>query len=149
MAVGFTPIPHDIETTAFGVSRADAPLSAYLDRHEGISAGRGVVYHSDAWHRPKQLGHLVSWDFDREGWKAFLRDCLRLVCPDGLVDMQVEIAVSPILRRIRAAQDRDDARGLRMLASLIANLPPDYVPEDLRDEVEVPAKPTRKRVRKD
>jgi hypothetical protein len=149
MAVGFTPVPHDIDATAFGASRGDAPLSAYLDRHVGVSGGRGVVYHSDAWHRPKQLGHLVSWEFDREGWKAFLRDCLALVSPDGLVDMQVEIAVAPVLRRIRAAQDRDDARGRRMLASLVSHLPPDHVPEDLRDELEVPAKPTRKRVRKD
>ena len=148
MGAGFTPVPHDIETTAFGESRAGAPLSAYLDRYEGMSRGRPVVYHADAWHRPKQPGHLVSWERDREGWKGFLRQCLALVSPDGLVDMQVELAVAPVLRRIQAAQDRDDARGQRMLTALLSHLPPEHVPADLRDQVE-PPKPARKRARKE
>ena len=148
MGVGFVPVPHDIECSAFGDSRAGAPLSAYLDRYEGVSRGRPVVYHADAWHRPKQLGHLVSWEHDREGWKDFLRRCLALVSPDGLIDMQVEMAVAPVLRRIQAAQDRDDARGQRMLAALLAHLPPEHIPVDLRDEVE-PPKPARKRARKE
>jgi hypothetical protein len=148
MGVGYVPVPHDIETTAFGESRAGAPLSAYLDRHEGVSRGRPVVFHCDAWRRPVQLGNLVDWQRDHEGWKAFLRQCLALVSPDGLVDMQISLAVTPVLRRIRAAQDRDDARGQRMLSALLSNLPPEHVPDDLRDEVE-PPKPTRKRVRKE
>lgn len=157
MGVGFTPVPHDIEAVAFGESRSNAALSSYLDRYEGISQGQHVVYHSDAWHRPKQLGHLVSWDFDREGWKAFLRSCLALVAPEGLVDLQVRIAVDPVIRRIRAAQDREDARGRRILSQLVANLPPEHIPADLvesasvntADAAESTPKAPRKRIRKE
>ena len=147
MAAGYTPIPHDLDCVAFGESRAGAALSSYLDRHEGISAGQPVVYHSDAWHRPKQLGHLTSWDFDREGWKAFLRQCLAIVSPDGLVDMQVQIAVNPVLRRIRAAQDREDARGRRMLSQLVNHLPVEFIPADLVEAAmaDATAKPTPKK----
>ncbi len=148
MAVGYTPVPHDIACEAFGASRAGASLSSYLDRHEGISSGRPVVYHSDAWHRPKQLGHLTSWEFDREGWKVFLRQCLALVSPEGLVELQVQIAVNPVLRRIRAAEDRDDARGRRMLAQLVSHLPPEFVPADLMEAAEATSTSKAKTQRK-
>jgi hypothetical protein len=136
IANGYQPVPHDMACEAFGQSRAGSPVSTYLDRYEGVSGGRGVVYYSDAWHRPRQLGHLTSWEHDRDGWKAFLARCLDIVSPNGLVDLQVQLAVAPVLRRIRAAQDRDDARGRRMLLQLLSHLPAEHVPSDLADLVE-------------
>jgi len=93
MAEGMVPIPHDIECEAFGESRAGAPLSAYIDRYEGVCRGRRVVYHSEAWERPYQLGNATDWQRDHEGKKAFLRKCLAMVSPDGLVELQVRLAV--------------------------------------------------------
>jgi hypothetical protein len=150
MGEGFVPVPHDIDCEAFGESRAGAPLSAYLDRHQGVSRGRSVVYHSDAWERPYQLGNATDWKRDHEGWKAFLRKCLAIVSPDGLVDLQVRIAVDPLVRRIRAAQDRDDARGRRMLVKMFSNLPAEHCPDDLlaaREAVMPKTKTQRKSAR--
>ena len=133
MGVGYVAVPHDLPAVAFGEDRKTAPVSTYLDRYEGVSHGRGVVYYSEAWRRPKRIGHLVSWEFDREGWLAFLGDCLALVCPDGLVQMQIDLAMQPLVRRLRAAQDREDSRGRRMVATLLDNAPIDHLPADLLD----------------
>jgi|TARA_S200002703_G_scaffold140227_1_gene131375 hypothetical protein len=131
MAEGMVPIPHDIECEAFGESRAGAPLSAYIDRYEGVCRGRRVVYHSEAWERPYQLGNATDWQRDHEGKKAFLRKCLAMVSPDGLVELQVRLAVEPLVRRIRAALDRDDARGKRNAVRMFNHLPAEHCPEDL------------------
>jgi len=150
IANGYQPVPHDLPCEAFGQSRAGSPVSTYLDRYQGVSGGRGVVYYSDAWHRPKQLGHITNWEHDREGWKAFLAQCLEIVSPNGLVDLQVQLAVRPILRRVRAAQDRGDARGNRMLRQLLCHLPPEHVPSELLDLVaESQHKPKTARRRKE
>lgn len=149
IAQGYQPVPHDLPCQAFGAPRAGSPVSTYLDRYEGVSRGRRVVYYSDAWHRPRQLGHLTSWEHDRAGWLDFLERCLALVSPDGLVDLQVQLAVAPVLRRVRAAQDRDDARGRRMLAQLLSHLPAEHVPDDLRHLVASEQKPKTARRRKE
>ena len=92
-----------------------------------------MVYYSEAWRRPKRIGHLVSWEADREGWLKFLGDCLALVSPNGLVQMQIDLAMQPLVRRLRAAQDREDSRGRRMVATLLDNAPIDHLPPDLLD----------------
>jgi hypothetical protein len=152
MTAGYTPVPHDLKAVAFGESRTNAPISAYLDRYEGVAHGRRVVYYSDAWHRPRRVGHLTSWEYDEEGWMTFLQSCLDLVAPGGLLGMQVQIAIQPIVRRLRAAQDRDDSRGRRMVRTLLEHAPIDHLPPDLQElaaERATPAPaPTPKRARK-
>jgi hypothetical protein len=133
MAVGYTAVPHDIAAVAFGEDRANAQVSTYLDRYEGVSDGRKVVYYSEAWKRPRRIGHLVNWEIDRDGWLDFLQSCLDLVCPDGLIQVQVDLALEPTLRRLRAAQDREDSRGRRMMATLLRHAPTEHLPPDLAD----------------
>lgn len=133
MGAGYVAVPHDIPATAFGADRKDSPVSTYLDRYEGVSMGRRVVYYSEAWRRPQRIGHLVSWEYDRPGWLAFLQSCLNLVSPDGLVQVQIDLAVAPLVRQIRAAQDREDSRGRRRLGLLLKNAPMEHLPADLAD----------------
>lgn len=136
VADGWTAIPHNFDCVAFGESRASAPLSAYLDRYEGVAQGRGVVYHSDAWSRPRRIGHLVTWDRDHDGWADFLRRCLALVTPGDLDPMQIAIAVEPLAAGIRGLLDRDDARGRRLLAQHLTHMPTEHCPPDLVEVLE-------------
>lgn len=135
VAIGFQPVPHDLDCVAFGESRAGSPVSTYLDRHVGIDGDRRrVVYYSDAWTRPKRIGHLVRWERDHAGWLDFLDQCLALVCPTGeLEPLQIELAMEPVIRRIRTAQDREDSRGRRMVDALLAQVPHEHLPPDLAD----------------
>lgn len=131
MGIGFVSVPHDMTCTAFGAVRVNPEVSAYLDRYQGVAQGRGVTYYSDAWHRPRRIGHLVAWDFDESGWMAFLGECLRTVHPGDLDPVQIEIATAPLITSIRSAQDRSDERGRRTVVELLAHLPPEHTPDDL------------------
>lgn len=131
MQLGFVAVPHVMDCVAFGAPRANPEVSAYLDRYQGVAQGRAVTYYSDAWHRPRRIGHLVAWDFDEAGWMAFLAQCLKLVTPGELDPVQVEIATLPLISAIRAAQDRSDERGKRTVTELLGHLPPEHTPDDL------------------
>jgi hypothetical protein len=131
MQLGFVAVPHVMDCVAFGAPRVNPEVSAYLDRYQGVAQGRAVTYYSDAWHRPRRIGHLVAWDFDEAGWMAFLAQCLKLVTPGELDPVQVEIATLPLISAIRAAQDRSDERGKRTVTELLGHLPPEHTPDDL------------------
>lgn len=127
---GYQPIPHNFPAVAFGEDRSTAELSTYLDRHEGVSQGSMVVYHCDAWHRPRRLGAMTMWDFDAPGWKAWLVS-VRDELIGELHPSQVDMAVAPLARAIRRLSERDDKRAARGLREHLAHMPRQYCPDDL------------------
>ena len=133
---GYVEIPHDrLPCVAFGASRAGAKHSTYLERYEGVGAdGRPVTQWVDAWQRPQQIGHLVVWETDDEGRDEFLAAALRDLACGGrdLTSAQVQLAIRPILARIRAEADRDTARSRRLIATMAGHLPAEHTPPDIR-----------------
>jgi|DEB0MinimDraft_10_1074344.scaffolds.fasta_scaffold17092_2 hypothetical protein len=127
--MGFVAVPHTFPVVAFGEKRDPGAGSTYLQRFES----RGMVYHADAWHRPKVYGHITRWEFDAEGYHKFLCDVrdkvLGMKKPE---DWQIEIATRALLEEIQLLQEREDARGRRLLAERLAQLPPDLIPPDLK-----------------
>ena len=121
-------IPHDIEVVAFGVQR-----QGYLSQWRGrVGESQGEVDHwTDAWHRPRQIGHLTRWEFDADGWADFLGRCLAHVWPGDLDAVQVELAVEPVLRTLRTCIGRDSIPAKQAVGACFRNIPPDEVPPDL------------------
>jgi hypothetical protein len=127
-AQGFTKIPQDFECIAFGERRI-----GYLDRWEqrrndGLP---GIVYWSDAWHRPRALGQRVVWDFDADGWADFLQRVLEYISPGKIDPAQIEIATTPLIQACRGLLGRDDGLGKRQLHEHLRQLPREYAPPDL------------------
>lgn len=130
-ATGYVEVPHDFPVTAFGKKRDPAQGSTYLQRFEA----RGVVYHADAWHRPRVYGHQTRWEFDAEGWLKFLvdiRKSAQVLDLKKLEPFQIELASQSLLAEVRRLQDREGASAKRSLAKRLVHLPADLVPPELR-----------------
>jgi len=147
---GYVEIPHDrLPCVAFGESRAGAAHSVYLERHEGVDiTGRKVSQWTSAWTRYVRLGHMVRPEHDHEGKDRFLEQAmLDLVCRDGkLAPVQIEMAIEPLVARIGRESNNDTPRARRMIAQMVAQLPPEHTPDSVRAimrrlEIEQPTRP--------
>ena len=136
---GYVEIPHDrLPCTAWGESRAGGGRSSYLDRYEGVDrGGRGAVRWVDAWTRPRQIGHLVSWEQDAAGRDAFLIAALMDLANRGdpLHPVQIELAVRPVALRIENAANRDTPRSRRLIEQMYRHIPPEHVPDSVRTTI--------------
>lgn len=129
---GYHSIPHDRPAVAFGVQRQPYP-STYIAEYRGVDQkGRPVTHYTDAWRRPQSIGHLTTWELDSDGYDDWLEGCLEIVSPDGLLPVQIDLAIGPVLHNARRLLDRDDQRGKRLLREQVLHLPADLVPDDLQ-----------------
>lgn len=134
---GYVAIPHNfVPCVAFGESRVGSEPSYYLRKHEGYDGeGRSVEMFTDAWMRPRQLGHLTTWENDREGRDTFLIEALRRLVMGGrdLEPIQVEIATMPLIRRILDEARMDTAHARQMIREMVVHLPPEHMPDSIKD----------------
>lgn len=148
---GYVQIPHDrLPCVAFGQSRENARHSVYLERHEGVDLdGRPAVQWTTAWTRYARLGHMSIPEHDHEGKDRFLEQAmLDLVCKDGkLSEVQIGMAIRPVVDRIHAEASNDTPRARRLIADMAAHLPREHTPDSVRAilqrlEIELPDPPT-------
>lgn len=148
-AEGFVAIPHNFPVKAFGQMRENCEISTYLDRHMVVDpSGRTVEHYVSAFHRPRQLGHLTDWEFDRKGYDEFRRSALALTGFKELTEQQVAIAIQPLEAIALELLDRDDARSKRMLREVLGHIPKDRLSPDLAERLDAARKPrggTRKK----
>jgi hypothetical protein len=125
---GWKPVPHGMTCVAFGTERTD-----YLSRWQGrVGESSSIVdYWTDAWHRPRQIGHLTRWEFDAEGWRDFLSRCLEVVWTGDLDPLQIELATAPVIRTLRSCLGRESIPARQAVAACCRNLPEEHVPADL------------------
>jgi len=138
VADGWHQVPHGIECVAFGETRTAAMCgraieSTYLTHHRGLLHRRPASYYTDAWHRPRVIGPLTRWSFDEDGWVDFLGRCLKLVWDKPLDEIQIELAVEPVIRRLRTSLGRDTIPCKQAVGACLTHLPAEHVPADLRE----------------
>ena len=107
---GWVAIPHDLPVVAFGKRITEPAPSTYLRRHTSSAKGSAPVYWTDAWKRPRQVGHLFTWDQDADGRDDWLISCLAIIAPDGLTAHQIDMAVQPVVAACHRLMDRSDRR---------------------------------------
>lgn len=126
---GFSRIDHGTPVVAFGESRTTPQPSTYLNRFEGVSPkGRAVVHYADAWERPRQMGHLTTWEQDSEGRDLWLVEQLAAISPE-LAPVQIELATTPLIERARQLIGKPNTE--RLIASYVGHLPVEHTPSDL------------------
>lgn len=136
---GMVSIPHNIQTTAWGVTStaqhcySPGGLSNYIARYENR---RGIVYHSEVWTKFRVLGTETIPETDEEGRLDFLTRCLSYVSPGSLDKAQIELATRGLFRAITSARQRSDERGKMALGKLLVHVPLEFAPRDIRDLAE-------------
>ena len=127
-ANGWIRVPHEIPCVAFGENRpGSAPLeSTYLTRHRGRLGKATVDYFTTAWRRPRSIGPMTSWAFDPDGWQDFLARAWKIAWPDELDQVQIELAVNPLLRRFESAVSSNSIPSRQVVEAVLTHLPPEY-----------------------
>lgn len=121
-------IPHDIACVAFGENRPGSVAleSTYLNHHRGRLGKAMVSYYTDAWHRPRSIGPMTTWQFDPDGWADFLARCWETIWPGELDEVQIRLAVDPLVRRFEAASRRDSIPAQQVVEAVLLHLPPKH-----------------------
>lgn len=117
---GRIKVPDDFVVKAWGEER-----TGYVDILDGT---RGPIYVS-CWERPRRVGMMTVWDFDKDGWADFCERCLSLI--GGEIDpVIVDGVIEPIKAQIAYYKNLAPASPLaaQRAAELEALLPPSEEP---------------------